>query len=224
MTGTELSSNLGLRLEDPAESIFTASAKVDAINLAQKTVVNMLHNGYLTELEATQAGTTSGSSAEHAVFKSSYVSFASAGNIDPIRGGVVGVRDANNNRWCTMIEAGDVKRLENSYLSGTTSNPVAFVVSQEVHVLPSSITSIYVYYIKSPTDFTSTDSDSMATECELNPALQEIVLDFAEAQLWRMDAKPDRAQLSYNNALAMIKTLNDRYAIDGPEGIGTKGR
>ena len=63
MTGTELSSNLGLRLEDPAESIFTASAKVDSINLAQKTVVNMLHNGYLTELENLIAGTQEGSHA-----------------------------------------------------------------------------------------------------------------------------------------------------------------
>ena len=90
------------------------------------------------------------------------------------------------------------------------------------------MSSIDVWYLKAPTDFDYTDSSAssggMASTCELNPALQEIVLDFAESQLWRMDAKPDRAQVSYNNALAMIKTLNDRYAIDGPEGIGTKGR
>ena len=123
-----------------------------------------------------------------------------------------------------MIEPGDVKRLENSYLAGDTSNPVAWVFGEAVHIRPATITSSYVLYIKSPTDFDSTSTGSMAGECELNPALQEIVLDFAESQLWRMDAKPDRAQVSYNNALAMIKTLNDRYAIDGPEGIGTKGR
>ena len=58
----------------------------------------------------------------------------------------------------------------------------------------------------------------------LNPALQEMVLDFAEAQLWRMDAKGDRAQLAYSNALATIKVLNDRYQVEKPEGIGTKGR
>ena len=51
MTGNDLNAILGLRLEDPAESVFTKQAKVDAINTAQKTIVNMVDNGYLTELE-----------------------------------------------------------------------------------------------------------------------------------------------------------------------------
>ena len=38
MTGNEMLANLGLRLEDPAASVFTASAKLDSLNLAQKTV------------------------------------------------------------------------------------------------------------------------------------------------------------------------------------------
>jgi hypothetical protein len=222
MTGTELSSNLSLRLEDPAESVFTVSAKVDAINLAQKTVVNMLHNGYLTELEDIKPTST----VTDSVFGSKSASFATM-QINPIRAGIIGVKNGNG-KWCTMVEVGDLKRLENSYLSGTISNPIAYVVSEAVHVLPTTITTINVLYIKSPTDFVATQSDSssggMDSECELNLALQEIVLDFAEAQLWRMDAKPDRAQLSYNNALTMIKTLNDRYVVDGPQGIGTKGR
>ena len=51
-----------------------------------------------------------------------------------------------------------------------------------------------------------------------------MVLDFAEAQLWRMDAKADRAQAASNNAYTIIKTLNERYQVERPEGIGTKGR
>ena len=222
MTGTELSSNLGLRLEDPAESIFTESAKRDAINLAQKSVVNMLHNGYLTELEGATEEVGLQVASGYPLFNSKYQIFSNlfTGG-SPIRGGITGVKDVTNGKWCTMIESGDFKRLENSYLDGTTSNPVAWVYREVVFVRPSDCNTIQVTYLKSPTDY---DSENMATECELNPALQEIVLDFAESQLWRMDAKPDRAQTSYNNALAMIKTLNDRYAIDGPEGIGTKGR
>ena len=78
---------------------------------------------------------------------------------------------------------------------------------------------IDVWYLKSPTDLVAD-----GTECVLNIALQELVLDFAESQLWRMDAKADRATSAYNSALNVIKTLNERYQAEKPEGIGTKGR
>ena len=110
MTGTELSSNLGLRLEDPAESVFTQAAKIDAINLAQKTVVNMVDNAYLTELEeiANDKNPSSGTAGE--------ITF-SAASVAPVRGGSTGIYDDTNDKWCTMIETKDLKRLENSYLS-----------------------------------------------------------------------------------------------------------
>jgi hypothetical protein len=211
MTGTEMNANLGLRLEDPAQSVFTESAKVDAINLSQKTVVNMIDNGYLTELEqiVNDQALVSGS-----------VSFTSAG-IDPIRGGITGIYDETNNVWCTMIEAKDLKRLENSYLSGTTSNPVAYVFNETIYVKPTSVSLIDIWYLASPTDYVV---GALSAECALNPALHELVLDFAEAQLWRMDAKADRATSAYNNALNLVKVLNERYQVEKPEGIGTKGR
>ena len=73
------------------------------------------------------------------------------------------------------------------------------------------------------TDETSGIS-GMGGPCPLNPALHELVLDFAESQLWRMDAKSDRATSAYNSALNMVKALNERYQIEKPQGIGTKGR
>ncbi len=211
MTGTEMNANLGLRLEDPAQSVFTESAKVDAINVAQKTVVNMIDNGYLTELEQI---------VEDQAVASGKVAFTSAG-IDPIRGGITGIYDETNNVWCTMIEAKDLKRLENSYLSGTTSNPVAYVFNETIYIKPDSVSSIDIWYLASPTDYVV---GALSAQCELNPALHELVLDFAEAQLWRMDAKADRATSAYNNALNLVKVLNERYQVEKPEGIGTKGR
>ena len=212
-----MNSNLGLRLEDPAESVFTSQAKVDAINLAQKTIVNMLDNGYLTELEAID---------EDQALSSGTVTFSTAG-IAPIRGGITGVYDETNNKWCTMIEPKDLKRLENSYLSGTTSNPVAYVFNQTIYVKPDSVGNIDIWYIKSPTDFAispGAGEQALSADCELNIALHELVLDFAEAQLWTMDSKPDRASSAYTNALTLIKVLNERYQLEKPEGIGTKGR
>jgi len=212
MTGNEMLSALGLRLEDPAQSVFTQSAKLTALNLAQKSVVNMIDNAYLVELQtkANDRSVTSGECSFDTAFGS---------NVNPIRNGIVGVYDETNDKWCTMIEPGDVKRLENSYLSGDTSNPVSYIFADSIYVRPTSISTIDVWYIKVPTDLAAD-----GTECELNPALQEMVLDFAESQLWRMDGKGDRAQISYNNALNTVKVLNERYVNEKPTGIGTKGR
>ena len=212
MTGNELIANLGLRLEDPAKSVFTESAILDALNLAQKTVCNMVDNAYLVELQ---------SIAENKTVTSGVCSFDTAfgTNVNPLRNRITGVYDEDNNLWCTMIEAKDAKRLENSYLSGSVSNAVAYVFADNIYVKPISVSTIDVYYLKVPTDL-----QANTTECELNIALQGLVLDFAEAQLWRMDAKSDRANLAYNNAITMVKTLNDRYQVEKPQGIGTEGR
>ena len=210
MTGNEMLANLGLRLEDPAASVFTATAKLDALNLAQKTVVNMVDNGFLTELESIVAATSTASDGTK--------TFTSAG-IDPVRGGIAGIYSVTNTSWCTMVETKDLKRLENTYLSGTTSNPIAYVFNETIYILPAATTSIDIWYLSEPTALVAD-----ATQCVLNPALHELVLDFAEAQLWRMDAKADRASAAYNNALNIVKVLNDRYQVEKPEGIGTKGR
>ena len=212
MPGNDMLSTLGLRLEDPAQAVFTQTAKLTALNLAQKSVVNMIDNAYLVELQtiANDKTVSSGVCSFDTAFGSS---------VNPIRNGITGVYDETNDKWCTMIEPGDVKRLENSYLSGDTSNPVAYVFADNIYIKPTSTSSIDVWYIKAPTDLAAD-----TTECELNPALQEMVLDFAEAQLWRMDGKGDRATVAYNNALNTVKVLNERYAVERPTGIGTKGR
>ena len=217
MTGNDLNSNLGLRLEDPAESVFTKQAKMDSINIAQRTTVNLLDNSYLTELEAID---------NDQALVSGSVSFSTAG-ITPIRGAITGIYDETNDLWCTMIEAKDLKRLENSYLDGTTSNPVAYVFQETIYVKPTSVALVDIWYLKTPTDFdytAETGTGGMGSSCELNPALHELVLDFAESQLWRMDGKGDRATSAYNSALNMVKVLNERYQAEKPAGIGSKGR
>ena len=215
MTGNDMLANLGLRVEDPAESVFTSSAKLDSLNLGQKTVVNMVDNAYLSELQTIVAGKTAtpGSVYTTCTYDTAFSSAV------PIRNGITGIYDASSAKWCSMIEPGDVKRLENTYLAGSSANPIAFTFDEIIYVQPKASTSIDVWYLQAPTDLTAS-----GTECVLNPALQELVLDFAESQLWRMDAKADRATSAYNSALNVIKTLNERYQAEKPEGIGTKGR
>ena len=211
MTGTELSANLGLRLEDAGENIFTSQMKINAINAGQKQIVNLVENKYLAELQVIKGNqAVSGGS----------VSFSTA-SITPIRDGIVGIYDETNDKWCTMIEPGEVKSLENSYLSGDTTNPTAHIFDETIYVNPTTIDTIDIWYLNSPTDYTTSN---LTTSCELNAALQEILLDLAESQLWRIDGRGDRAQLAYQSAVSVLQMLNGRTPIDITQSIGTAGR
>lgn len=237
MTGTELIDMLGLRLEDPENASFTDDTKIKALNISQRTVVNLLDNAYLTELQVIDAhptlDVTNGYTENNIV--GGKVEFTGTGsgklNIDPIRGGVIAVKVFKRTGssgsfvesslgFANMIEPQDAKRLENSYLAGSDSNPIAYVFQDAIYIEPTGIDgAIDVWYLKNPTDIADN-----STECELNVALHEIVLDFAESQLWKMDNKVDRATISYTNAINQIKALNDRYQVEKPKGIGTQGR
>ncbi len=64
------------------------------------------------------------------------------------------------------------------------------------------------------------DSLSNAS-CELNPRLHGIVVDLAEAHLWRHDDKEGRSDKAYKQAVDVINALNARYESEAPAGIGT---
>ena len=211
MTGTALSTTLGLRLEDTAETIFTAQMKMDAINSAQRAVVNLVHDQYLTELEdmKNNQSVSSGS-----------VSFSSM-SIDPIRNRILGVYDETNSKWATMIDYKDRKELDNVYLPPTSADAVVFVLNETIYVKPTSISQVDVWYLKKPTDYTYSDGTSMATTCELNPALYEPVLSYAEGILWRMDNKLNQANTANQSAIQQINVLNQRIQQDNIESIGT---
>ena len=223
MTGNEMLSTLGLRLEDPQESSFTQAAKLDALNIAQRSVVNLVHNSYLVELQAIVSN-------QAMVAYSVTYAVLTAANGQPIRNGIVAVK-LNGGKWATMIEPGDQKRLENTYLAGSATNPVSYIFGEKVYVdgAASGTTAIDVWYLRQPLAFTSGSAVSnvsqvLTAECELNVAMHEIIVDLAESQLWKMDAKVDRAGAAFGNAKAQIDALNARYPAEAPSGIGTKGR
>jgi len=202
-------STLGLRLEDPSESDFTQSAKLDSLNIAQRSVVNLINNAYLTDLQVIDSDKN---------MTTGYLAFSSLANA-PIRNGIVAVK-VNNGKWATIIEPTDLKRLENTYLAGSTTNPIAYIFNEKIYVEgPAATAPIDVWYMKAPVALEANN-----TECELNISLHEVVLDLAESQLWKMDAKLDRAAAAYGNATAQIEALNARYLAEAPKGIGTKGK
>jgi len=214
MTRTQMHSKLGLRLEDTGENNFTASTKDSALNTAQVMLANFLHEAYLTELEFKDSVSISGTGGlitldgSDATNKSSQV---------PIRNSIRAVQLGTT--YAIRIPFSDVKKLENKYLSADSGNPVYWVFGNNVTIRPNAqvggFTNAFLYYLKSPA------SISGSQEPVLNVALHDIMVDLAEAELWRMDNKTDRSQLAKTSAMEQIKMLNERYTIEKPVGVGS---
>ena len=211
MTGDQLNTQLGFRLEDTAESIFTKQQKVDAINNAMNQVVVLVDNTYLSELETSVSGSVSNGQALFSDLFSAY------GN--PTRAMIIAVRDFSggvNKKWFSILDVKDIKERDNAYLAGTSDNPICQIFAESFQIQPDTVNQIKVWFYKTPTSYTYNSASSMATECQLNRALEGIVLDLAEAELWRSDGRTDRANIAVQNAMQTIQVLNGRVDADTP--------
>ena len=218
MTGNELNTQLGFRMEDTAESIFTKQQKFDAINNAIKQVVALVDNHYLPELERRVNGSISTSTDG-----SRYVGYSTLWSAEthiPMRHNIVAIKDTSggsHNKFFTIINAEDAKITDNAYLSGTTANPVAWFFDERIYIQPDTISDIQVWYIRVPAEYVYSSPSSTDDECELNAVLEPVVLDLAEAELWRSDGNLNRASGALQNAMTVIQVLNGRLNADTTE-------
>ena len=204
---------LGLRLEDTGENNFNTATKDSALNSAQRMVANFLHEAYLTELEFKDNVSISGTGG--------LITLDGAGNANktskvPIRNSIRAVQLGT--KYAIRIPFSDAKKLENEYLGADSVNPVYWVFGNNVNIRPNAqvggFTNAFLYYLRTPTDIAN------GVEPILNSALHDIMIDLAEAEIYRMDNKLDRSQLARASAMEQIKMLNDRYAIEQPTGVG----
>ena len=218
MTGDELNTQLGFRLEDTAESIFSKQQKFDAINNAIKQVVALVDNHYLPELERRVNGAIS-----TGTDGSRYVGYSTLWSEDthiPMRHNIVAIKDISggtHKKFFTIINAEDAKTSDNAYLSGTTANPVAWFFDERIYIQPDTISDIQVWYIRVPSEYDYSSASSTDDECELNAVLEPVVLDLAEAELWRSDGNLNRANGALQNGMSVIQVLNGRLNTDTTE-------
>ena len=210
MTAQEMLDLLALRLEDPESKAFSDSSKFKALNVAQLTLVNLCDNSLLTELEVIESATLN-ANGEYDL---------SGLTETPIRNGIYAVKnkDASVNLFLNLIEFKDVKRLENSYLEASSSNPVGYVFKNTLYAKPESAHAIDIYFLAKPADIAD------AQDCSLDESLHEIVVDFAESQLWKMDGQYERANSAQTNGMNILTALNTRAVGEQPQGVGTYGR
>ena len=209
MTAAEMLTLLGLRMEDTGHVNFPSATKYSALNVGQRTVVNLINEAYLTELEVQQSKTPSSSE-----ITAGYIAFDS--NLAPIRNRFIAVqvKYAGDFKFATMMPFEDVKDIENQYLTPSEDSPVAWIFQNRLHIRPNvGMTELQLYYLGSPAAIAS------GANSPLNVGLHDIIVDLAEAEMWKMDNKSSRAQLAQANAMAQIKILNERYQAEAPTGV-----
>jgi len=206
-------SELGLRLEDAAGTVFTSALKFVMLNRAQVQAAQLLHNAYLTELE-----TISSASLD---FSTTYALSGIGNTVFRGADGILKVKISpagSGFLWATEVDVSQVKRLENTYLAGSAANPVYYIFGNSIYPINGTAAGTLgtVYYLKVPTTMT-TDVDPI-----LNKALHPLIVTLAEALCWAIDGKIDRKQAALEIAMAEIEILNARYMA--AENIGTSGR
>lgn len=163
---------LGIRFEDAAKKTFPDSVKLKFLNNAQIKLANMLHDAYLTELEATETGLTA-TGGEYAI------SSLNSGGNGILRGmeGIQGVT-INSGLVCSEYEFKDRKKYEAGLYAGSATNPIYYLHSNKIHITNGSTNpSIDVSYLKNPTsliyELTADGADSGASTTKFDGASSE---------------------------------------------------
>ncbi len=141
MNVLKMLSSLGLRIEDPESQKFTDSYKLRALENAQVMVAHLFNNAYLTELEHEDAGEAVSSGA---------VSFDNLAH-DVLRGaeGILNIKNTNG-LYAALLNWRHLKKTENVFLEASTRNPMYWIFSKSVRVLPSTLANIDVKYLQTP--------------------------------------------------------------------------
>lgn len=163
MTVQQMIDLLAMRLEDPAKKRFTDKFKHRTLETAQMLVANLVDDGYLTDLETEDTNET----------VTSGVMNLSGLTYNVLRGteGILNVKNYSG-LYCSLLNWDDLKKTENTFLTGSTRNPMAWLFAQAVRTLPTSLSSIDVKYLKVPdpllypfvTDYTGASPGGTGTE------------------------------------------------------------
>lgn len=144
----DLLDELGIRVEDAGENTFTAPMKRVFLSEAQIEVVGLVNHAFLTELKKTKTGVT--------VTTGVTADLGTALTPDKVVGGeqgIIAVKDAAIGNYATKIDfERDIQKNRNTKIGGTVWNPRYYVLENKIYMLPATISSIDVTFLKQPTD------------------------------------------------------------------------
>lgn len=203
MQGTTILSLLALRVEDVTHERFPSSLKLNVINNAQLRLINMLDDDYFNEIQATSIETPAADAVD-------------LSTLDPIivRDRIFKVKDTASGDFYHLKTIKELKKLENSFFTPSANYRIAYKFAGQVHFEPSPGSTVSVWYLRKPVDIADT-----SVEQELNEVLVPILLDIAEASLWRMDNQTKRASDAMQSAFNEVQVLNTRVGVETPRPV-----
>ena len=205
MTGTEMTTQLGQRMEDISAVEFTSTIKLEAINNAMLKVCMLLDREKLRPLAVSQTAVSATSGALATKDLTSAILLKEG---DDIHSGIYSLSFAAG-IFCHFLSPLEVAGSnQNAFKAASARNPRWYVKGIDTllpvaQILPATTVSVDVMYLKRPTDMAAN-----ATECLLDEDQHEIILDFAESALWLTANQSGRSNAAYERATQSIGVLN----------------
>ena len=200
MTGNEMITSLGYRLEDSGHTNFTSAQKLVALNDAQRQVIAMCTNEALAHTQVRDdldSGTEDASFGGHTYFALP----ADGDGAEKLMNRVVKVYDNTNERFVEMVNPSGFETT-NKYNYGTLGT----LLNNRLYVSTSDteVDSVFMVHIPTPADI----ADNGTEITHFSDSVQQAIVEIAEALLWRQDNRLNRAQAAEANAAVMIQVIN----------------
>ena len=198
MTGTEMMTSLGYRLEDIGGTNFIEAEKLVALNDAQRQVVSMLTNDALVHLQAQEDLDTAAT--DNNLGGHTYFALPSPSG-EALMNRIVKAYDNTNERFIEMVSPAGFETTS-SYNYGTLGT----LMRNRLYVSTkdSTVASCFLVYIGSPADI----ADNTNEIENLSDSVQQAIVEMAESLLWRQDNKQTRAATAKQSAIEIITSIN----------------
>ena len=197
-------------MEDSAGDLFSDTVKLRYLNRAQDRLIQSLNRHLLTDLHVLVTGISMRTDNDVDTFFKSYFIPTQAQDLasDPFGGplGILGVRIANS-EFIRKVSFEIVKDFSTGYVSFSSTEPVYFIFKNRIYIYNNSA-NVDCYYIKTPTVL-AVDNTS-----DLNALFHDAILEFAEAELWRLSDKPDRMNTAMNRGFEFVARYNQNPATN----------
>ena len=201
---------LGDRMEDSAGDLFSDTVKLRYLNRAQDRLIQSLNRHLLTDLHVLVTGISMRTDNDVDTFFKSYFIPTQDQDLasDPFGGplGILGVRIANS-EFIRKVSFEIVKDFSTGYVSFSSTEPVYFIFKNRIYIYNNSA-NVDCYYIKTPTALAGGNTS------DLNAIFHDAILEFAEAELWRLSDKPDRMNTAMNRGFEFVARYNQNPATN----------
>jgi len=198
MTGNEMLTSLGYRMEDTGHTDFPSAQKLVALNDAQRQVVALCSNEALVQLQSTEDLDTVDEDTDLGSLK--YFALPSPTG-EPLMNRIVKAYDKTNSRFIEMVSPNGFET-NTTYSYGTLGT----LMRNRLYVSTgdTTIAACILVYISTPADIAANGNEIE----NLSDSVQQAIIEMAESLLWRQDNRQQRAQGASSNAIAMITAIN----------------